>query len=464
MAHVVEVDVSRYDPAALQEDLPAGRWDHLRVRVREALGEKTLWHVNSTAAGGGVAEMLHPMIGLARSVGLSARWLVVDAPSSFFDITKRVDNGLSGIAGDGGQLGAEEERVYADVSRELVSGLARYVRPGDCVMLHDPQTAGLCEGLRGLGATVVWRAHNGSDERNAYTERAWAFLVPHLRAADGLVATMDRFRPPAPEGTPYTSIAPFIDPTAKKNIPLSSSDVRSRLQRWGIIAAAAPLGPTPPGYELFSEGAAPTAEVPMVVQVSRWDRVKDMAGVIDSFESSIAPYTHAHLTLAGPEVTGVADDPEAADYLAQCVRRWRQLPHDTRQRVHLVCLPMADMAENALTVNALQRHATVVTQKSRSEGFGLTVAEAMWKRTPVVATAVGGIQLQIPSPAHGVTVPVDGEGDQFGVAVRMLLEDSDKRRLLGERGREHIRTHFLPDTQLVAEIRFFQQLSTGVMV
>ena len=95
---------------------------------------------------------------------------------------------------------------------------------------------------------------------------------------------------------------------------------------------------------------------------------------------------------------------------------------------------------------------------------GLTVAEAMWKRTPVVATAVGGIQLQIPSLAHGVTVPVDGEGDPFGAAVRMLLEDSDKRRLLGEQGRDHIRTHFLPDTQLVAEIKFFQQLSTGVMV
>ncbi|MDT9664713.1 hypothetical protein RTZ71_28770 [Rhodococcus qingshengii] len=104
----------------------------------------------------------------------------------------------------------------------------------------------------------------------------------------------------------------------------------------------------------------------MGVQVSRWDRVKDMAGVIDSFASSIAPYTQAHLTLAGPEA-GVADDPEAADYLAQCVRRWRQLPDDTRQRVHLVCLPMTDMAENALTVNALQRHATVVTRKSRDE-------------------------------------------------------------------------------------------------
>lgn len=126
MAHVVEVDVSRYDPAALQDDLPAGKWDHLRVRARETLGDRTLWYVNSTAAGCGVAEMLHPMIGLARSVGLSARWLVIDAPSSFFDITKRVDNAVSGIAGDGGQLGAEEERVYTDVSRALSPELARY--------------------------------------------------------------------------------------------------------------------------------------------------------------------------------------------------------------------------------------------------------------------------------------------------------------------------------------------------
>ncbi|MDJ0362538.1 glycosyltransferase [Rhodococcus sp. H29-C3] len=423
-----------------------------------------MWHINSTSAGGGVAEMLHPMIGLATALRVPARWLVIDGPPEFFEITKRIDNGVSGIAGDGGRLGEPETYLYELVSAAIADELAAYVQAGDRVVLHDPQTAGLCAAMRELGATVAWRAHNGADRANEHSVRSWEFLRRYIGSAAGLIATTDEFRPPSLDAVPYRSIAPFIDPTAPKNRALTESDVLTRLEHWGIIEGNARPARIPPGYELYREGPPPTARTPMIAQISRWDRVKDMAGVIDSFERSIAPYTDAHLTLAGPEVTGVADDPEAADYLAHCVSRWRQLPREIRRRVQLVCLPMADMTDNALTINALQRHALIVTQKSQSEGFGLTVAEAMWKRTAVVATAVGGIRLQIPTSQQGATVAVDTPNDAFGTNVRTLLEQPEQRRSIGEHGREHIRTHFLPDTQLIAEFDFFEQLSMEVTV
>ncbi|OZF42072.1 PIG-L family deacetylase [Rhodococcus sp. 14-2470-1a] len=348
------------------------------------------------------------MIGLARAVGIAARWLVIDGPPEFFEITKRIDNGVSGIAGDGGPLGEPEAVLYEQVSRVLTEQIAHFVVPGDRVVLHDPQTAGLCTALRELGAIVTWRAHNGADRPNEHSVRPWNFLHRYISRADGLIATTDDFRPPTLSTLPYMSIAPFIDPTSAKNRVLTESEVHARLERWGIIDGPARPARIPPGYELYREGPPPTSRTPMIAQISRWDRVKDMAGVLDSFEHTIAPFTDAHLTLAGPEVTGVADDPEAADYLAYCVSRWRALPRQVRRRVQLVCLPMSDVTDNALTINALQRHAVVVMQKSRSEGFGLTVAEAMWKRTPVVATAVGGIRLQIPSAEQGTTVALDG--------------------------------------------------------
>ncbi|MDJ0363447.1 glycosyltransferase [Rhodococcus sp. H29-C3] len=461
---MTEVDIDLYDPSALKLELPPGRWDSLLKKAQNFPPGATLWHINSTSAGGGVAEMLYPMIGLARSVGIATRWLVIDGPAEFFDVTKRIDNGVSGVEGDGGPLDEAEIALYERVSAHVASELSPYIRSGDRVVLHDPQTAGLCAGLRALGAIVTWRAHNGADQPNEHTARSWNLLHRYICQADGLIATTDNFRPPQLGEIPYVSIAPFIDPTAAKNRALTESDVLARLERWGIIEGNARPSHVPTGYELYREGPPPTPHTPMVAQISRWDRVKDMVGVIDSFERSIAPFSDVHLTLAGPEVTGVADDPEAADYLAYCVSRWRQLPREIRRRVQLVCLPMADITENALTVNALQRHAVVVTQKSTSEGFGLTVAEAMWKRTPVVATAVGGIRLQIPTPEQGATVPLDAPDDLFGRIVRELLEHPQRRRSIGEGGREHIRTHFLPDTQLIADIEFFEQLSLEVTV
>ena len=194
--------------------------------------------------------------------------------------------------------------------------------------------------------------------------------------------------------------------------------------------------------EVLSTGPPPSVGDPLVVQVSRWDRLKDHMGVMLGFAEHVV-HPDAHLILAGPNVTSVTDDPEGAEVLEEAAAAWRGLPHVRRSRIHLACLPMADIEENAAIVNALQRHATVVVQKSIAEGFGLTVAEAMWKARPVVASAVGGIQDQIEDGVTGLLLedPADLEG--FGKLVTRLLEDPAFATELGSHAREEVRAHFL---------------------
>jgi trehalose synthase len=176
--------------------------------------------------------------------------------------------------------------------------------------------------------------------------------------------------------------------------------------------------------------------------------MKDMAGVMEGFAEHVDHALGAHLVLAGPAVTGVADDPEAAEVYEDCLTRWRRLPHAVRSRVHLACTPMADPDEAAAIVNALQRHATVVCQKSLAEGFGLTVAEAMWKGTPVVASAVGGIVDQITSGDEGILVEDPRDLTGFGTAVEGLLRDPAETARLGRNARVRAIRDLLGDTHL----------------
>jgi trehalose synthase len=211
--------------------------------------------------------------------------------------------------------------------------------------------------------------------------------------------------------------------------------------------------------DVIRDGPAPPVDVPLVVQVSRWDRMKDMQGVLEAFVAHIpAP---AHLVLAGPAVAGVSDDPEGAEVWAETAAAWAASPAEPRSRVHLAAIPMIDPIENALVVNALQRHARVVTQKSLAEGFGLTVAEAMWKSRPVVASAVGGIVDQIRDGDTGVLVddPLDLAG--FGAAVSRLLSDRTKADQLGRNARAYVTERFLADRHLLQYADLVARLLDG---
>ena len=446
------------------------RFEDVAEAARQALAGRTVLNVNSTATGGGVAEMLQTLLAYVRGAGVDARWVVIEGDPEFFAITKRIHNGLYGSPGDGGELGPAESRHYETVLRHNADELLALVRPGDIALIHDPQPAGLAPMLRAAGARVVWRCHIGSDAPNEWTERAWVFLRPYLEDAEAYVVSRAAFSPPWSEPARTHVVPPSIDPFSAKNEPMSHRNVKLTLAYTGLIHGddGPPLVPFrrrdgSPGrinrhVDVLQSGPPASPDAPMVVQASRWDAMKDMAGAMEGFAAHVDPALGAHLVLAGPAVTGVADDPEAALVYDDCVTRWRSLPHAIRGRVHLACMPMADPDEAAAMVNALQRHATVVVQKSLAEGFGLTVTEAMWKARPIVASAVGGIADQIDDGRHGLLVQDPNDLTAFGAAVEGLLRDSNRAEQLGISARERATMEFLGDRHLEQYGALFESL------
>jgi trehalose synthase len=469
-----EVDVHALDAARLEPLI--GRERMLRFeQVAEAaqaiLAGCSVLNVNSTAAGGGVAEMLQTLLAYARGAGVDARWLVIEGDPAFFAITKRVHNGLYGAPGDGGELGEQERSHYEQVLRRNADELLALTRPGDVVLLHDPQPAGLAAAAKRAGARVVWRCHVGADRPNEWTERAWEFLRPYLADVEATVVSRIAFAPPWADPARVHVIPPSIDPFSAKNEPMSGRNVRLALSYVGVLAGGGSPPAVPftrrdgsPGrvnrrVDVLQTGPPAPADAPLVVQVSRWDRMKDMVGVMTGFAHHVDPSLGAHLLLCGPAVTGVADDPEAAQILDECTRIWRQLPHATRSRVHLACTPMADPDAAAAIVNAIQRHAAIVVQKSLAEGFGLTVAEAMWKERPIVASAVGGIVDQIDDGEHGLLVADPADLLAFGTAVEALLRDAAQAAQLAHNARARATGEFLGDRHLAQYGHLFDQLA-----
>ncbi len=439
----------------------------------EQLAGRVVWHVSSTARGGGVAEMMGPLIGYARDGGADTRWMVIAGTPEFFAITKRVHNLLHADPGDGGALGPAERRLYEGVLWENAIEMSAVVRAGDIVMLHDPQTAGLVPAMRRLGARVVWRCHVGHEDiDHPCVERAWSFLARYVEAADATVFSRRAYVPRCCAARPVQIITPSIDPFSPKNQDLAPGAVRAILAHAGLVGDGE--GRQPPTYvrddgapgrvdrgaDILHVGRAPAWGTPLVVQVSRWDRLKDHLGVMRGFARlDPADVSGARLVLAGPAVTGVADDPEGPAVLEELTRAWRALPHQTRRRVQLVSLPVVDAQENAAMVNALQRHATVVVQKSIQEGFGLTVAEAMWKARPVIASAVGGIVGQIDDDREGVLLADPGDEEAFAGALKSLLDEPERAAALGTAARERVRRSLLSTSQLTADADLFASLS-----
>jgi trehalose synthase len=448
----------------------ARRFEATAEAARAMLAGRRVLNVNSTASGGGVAEMLRTLLAYARGAGIDTQWVVIKGDPHFFTITKRIHNNLHGAPGDGGPLGADERLHYEEVQRANADELLALVRPRDIVLLHDPQTAGLAEALARAGVIVVWRCHVGADAVNAHVEQAWAFLRPYLDYADAYVFTRAMYVPAWADPRRVFVIPPSIDPFSAKNQPMSEEAVDSILHYVGLLegdsaapAAAFTREDGSPGridrhVDVLQTGPPPPADAPLVVQVSRWDPLKDMAGVMTAFAEHVDGVGPAHLLLAGPVVTGVADDPEGAATFEHCIEVWRRLPHAERSRIHLACLPMHDTDENAAIVNAIQRHAAVITQKSLAEGFGLTVAEAMWKGKPIVASAVGGIVDQIVSGEHGLLVDDPRDPVEFGTAMRRLLDDRPYAERLGASARRRATEEFLGDRHLAQYAQLFAQL------
>ena len=438
--------------------------------ARRVLGDRTVWNVTATASGDGVTEMF-ALVGHGPGAGVDTRSVVLDGGPAFIRITKRMHNFLQGSVGDAGRLGEQEKQHYEAVLAANLARVAGQVRPGDLVLLHDPPTAGLVPGLRDLGAQVIWLAGVATDMANRVTETAWSFLRPYVEVADAVIFPRTGCAPSWLNPYRTFAIAPALDPLGPKNCELTSEQEVATLRAAGIIAGnvgdrfrdfnrrdGSPGRVRRHSGVTMSDELLPAGER-YVLQVGRWDRLKDAAGVLAGFASALSSIPDdVHLVLAGPQPEVVLDDPESTYVAQECVGAWQQLPAYALRRIHICWLPTDDPDEHAHIVNALQRHADLVVHKSIAEGFGLTVAESMWKGRAVLASRVGGIQDQIVDCENGVLLDDPRDLDSFGAAVGTLMRDAGLRGRLGTAARATVRDRYLGDRQLVQYVDLFEAL------
>lgn len=453
--------------------------------VVPGLQGRTVWMVNSTEQGGGVAEMLPTMIVLLRELGVDARWVVIESDDTrFFDVTKTVHNLLHG-SGDPEVLGGDARELFEAVGRTNAADLGAAVDDGDMVIVHDPQPLPLASILAERARVrTVWRCHIGLDESNAATERAWEFLAPFLDAYDHGVFSAPEYVPGAFRGR-STVLYPALDPLSPKNRDLGLH------QTVGIMAnSALAVAPSPvltPMYhqvamrlQLHGEfGPANMAEDigllsrPIVTQVSRWDRLKGWAPLLEAFvclkerarHEGHGNVTHdrrlelVRLVLAGPDPGSVADDPESQKVLGELCGRYLELPPHVQRDVAILALPMKDLRENALMVNAIQRASSLVVQNSIREGFGLTVTEAMWKAVPVLTNRKAcGPRQQVRDGVDGRLVEDPEDPMELCAAMDAMLEASDDRQAWGRNGRRRVHREFLVFAQLEGWLRILRDL------
>jgi trehalose synthase len=442
------------------------------------LAGRTIWMVSSTHQGGGVAEGLPRVISLMRQLGVSVEWVVIHPPDpAFFPLTKRLHNQLHGV--DTPALSPSDRELYDVVSDRLSSALAGVIARGDILVVHDPQPLGAGARVRRrLDVRTVWRCHIGFDRKTRAGDDAWRFLKTDVLAYDRSVFTLKDYVPPFLSGKAVV-MSPTIDPLTHKNRELSVHKTAGILVDAALVAAMHPAIAPPfkaPAQRLQADGRFAPATFPedigllfrpIVTQISRWDSLKGFAPLLEAFallkgRQPTQPRTdrhqrcidHARLVLAGPDPAGVADDPEAEETLDELCRRWIALPVELQREVALLKLPLVSTKENALMVNALQRCSTIVVQNSIREGFGLTVAEAMWKARPVLGGATPGIKAQIADEITGRLVTDPENPEAVANVLDAMLAHGDQPEAWGRNARLKVTREFL----VFGEVRHWLEL------
>jgi trehalose synthase len=410
--------------------------------IRERLDGGVLWHVSSTASGGGVAEMLHILLPLYRSLGVRAGWMVVGGDEEVATVAKRLGAGLAGERGDGGPLGGRERDAYLRGLAENAEQIKEVVGPRDVLFLHDHCTAGLAELLHDAASVLHWRCHVEIDGPSPAADRAWAFLLPLLDNARGLVFSV---RPPAPDDPRIVVILPFLSPFSPRNRALSPDEARACLAHCGLAENDGPPAFVHPPQVVAD--ALPLPGEPLLVQVLRWERLTDMHNVLAAFAEYVDT---GHLALVGPDPAGMPDDVEQRKWFDRCLATRNALPADRRRRTTLVCLSTAEPAENAVLVNGVQRSADIVLQKSLAGGCGDIVIEAMWKSRVVVASAVGDVRGRITHGQDGLLLPDATDLPGFGTLVATAAAGGPQVAALGARARDRVLTAYLPDNEIAA--------------
>ena len=366
------------------------------VNIAARLKDRKIVHVNSTRAGGGVAEILSSMVPLSKELGLDVSWEVIEGDESFFNCTKMLHNTLQGMPGT---LSGRQMDIYAETNARNAERLKDALQDADYVFIHDPQPAALINSFPQRKGKWVWRCHIDVSSPN---KSVWQFVKKQVSGYDASIFSLPDFAQKLPH--PQFLITPSIDPLAEKNIPLDRSEVEKTYKDLGV-----PM------------------DKPIILQVSRFDKFKDPLGVIESYRI-IKEHVDVRLVLAGGEAD---DDPEASEILNE-VRAAVEGDED----ISVLLLP----SDSHRKINALQTGADVVMQKSLKEGFGLTVTEAMWKRKAVIGGNVGGIRLQVINRFNGFRVRTP-EG--AAIRTRYLLSHPWKMEKMGRNAREYVLENFL---------------------
>ena len=376
--------------------------------LAEKLKGITIQNINSTSVGGGVAEILTRMVPLLKQLGVNVGWDVIKGNEKFFSITKKIHNALHGL---NVQITQEDLEYFLEVNRENANEIPLY---GDIIFVHDPQPIALVEKKKEVGKKWLWRCHIDFTHPNEEIEE---FLKKFINQYDTAVFSAPVFARKL--DIPQVLISPSIDPLSDKNKELPQEVIDNILERFGI-----------------------DKNRPIITQISRFDYLKDPTGVIKVYRK-VKKYFDCQLILAGG---GATDDPEGMKVLEEVKAEANNDPD-----IHIIFLPPASDIE----INALQRASTIILQKSLREGFGLTVAEALWKAKPVIASAVGGIPLQITHKYSGI-LTYSIEGTVY--YIKQLLNEPDYAKKLGENGREHIKNNFLITRHLKDYLLLFLSL------
>jgi len=406
----LEKAIFHHPRAKIQDYVPiVGRSTIEELRaLAERLSGKVIQNVNSTFTGGGVAEILARMVPLLNQLGVDAQWATIKGDKDFFDVTKKFHNALHGRKED---ISPQDFAAFLEVSKKNIEELKFH---GDIQFIHDPQPIALIAKKKELGGKWIWRCH--IDVSNP-DKRVWEFMRNFVTDYDAAVFSAPNFSQELP--IRQFLISPSIDPLSDKNKELPSEVIDSVLSKYGL-----------------------DKDKPIVAQISRFDYLKDPIGVIQAFEL-VRKSIDCQLVLAGGTAT---DDPESEKVLEEV----RQRASDNTD-IHILLIP----PESDIEINALQRASTVILQKSIKEGFGLTVTEALWKGKPVVASAVGGIQLQVKNKLTGLLCH-SVEGAAY--AVKRLLSNKEYALWLGKNAREHVRQNFLITRHLKDYLLLFTSL------
>lgn len=492
MAFEVEIErtatLAEYDAFAHLTSAVSALQDAARQLV-PAFAGRTVWMVSSTAQGGGVAEMMPGLIGLMRGLGIDTRWVVIESDRpGFFPFTKRLHNLIHGEPQ--APPSAAERAMFEVVNAGNAAELMGRVAPGDVLVVHDPQPLPLIGMLRAQTSIhTLWRCHIGLDEETTATRAAWEFLRPYALEAESVVFSAPEYIPDYLKDR-ASIVFPGIDPLNPKNQDLSVHRLTRVMLNAGLVHRD--LGPLlSPRWEhvagrLQPDGTFAAADDdgdiglltrPIVTQISRWDRLKGFAPLLDAFahfkERAARPdYADgdvlcrrraelARLVLAGPDPASIPDDPEALAVLDDIRERYRRLPDAVRRDVAVLSLPMADLEQNALMVNAIQRASSVIVQNSLREGFGLTIAEGMWKAVPVLSNRRAcGPRQQVRDGVDGrmANDPEDPE-ELCEILDQMLCAPTD-REVWGRSAQRRAHDEFLVFTQVRRLIQVLHGLLT----